>query len=81
MCIFDLASRIRCIHEGSIVDPDGKLSNKVIDDLAVEVCSSGLANSLEEARTLVVPSFYYQDLLVRPLHRDQTALSASCDLK
>ena len=72
MYIFDITSRIDDkILQASTAKFDRasqseKYTNEVIENLAGTVVNSGLTISLEEARTLLVPSFLYWGLLPPP---------------
>lgn len=67
MYMFDRVSRIEHIDKVSTAESDDKMSNKVTEALVHDVYRSGLAMDLEEARTLVVASFRYHDLLTHRL--------------
>lgn len=55
------------MDEVSTAESDDKMSNEVTEALVHGVYRSGLAMGLEEARTLVVASFRYHDLVAHRL--------------
>lgn len=71
MYVFDIASRIGenlapSSSKYNKVTKSDKYTNEAVEEMAEIVVNSGLTTLMEEARTLIVPSFFYFGLLKRP---------------